>query len=407
MSVDLNKVKETLEEYGFSTSMLPLYFTSKIEDTMRGKDNFALRVDLPTKYEPIPEMPEVESSMFSKISDNDIICMYFQGIKMGSLTVKSINSIEPNLVAFGTKACNYCGTNIRKNNTIKNGCATLENNSYYYCFDCFKTMCPLCKSETNSVIAAKHKANLEKYEKRQPEILKCLQHNLKFIPAFVSTGECTCDVCSNNINLLSQNFMDGNSDFHVLGKMGTKWYYCRNSDIDVCMNCSETDKGKIVIEKHNLKAGYFRPICDYLNFGSIMDWIPIFVSQNTDYILYNANKSSPYFQRVAYCQNNNGFNIYVTGKEYSIIDSQDIMKTTARIQSSFDAKTTYHNFGLKMPTESIYKKFIGNGYQPSSNYTNPPFSSGNGNGNGNGGGLMSIANQINFYSGLGGLSYSN
>lgn len=361
MSVDLDKVKENLEELGFSSSLMPLYFTSSPTDLANNKSNFALKVNLPAKYEKLPEMPELTSSMFHKISDNDMIVMYFLGIKMGTLNIKCINYIEPKLVSTSQKKCNYCGINICKT-TSSNGCATLKNNAYYYCFDCNKSMCPLCHSETNVVIAAKHKANLEKYEQRQPMILACLQHNIKYIPAHVSCPQANCDVCGDKINIL-ENVATGNNDYNILGKMGTKWYYCRDNDVDVCMNCSETNEGKKQISKHKLQIGYYSPICDYLNFGSIMDWIPIFVTHNTDYILYNANKNSEYYQRIAYCNNNNGFKIYVTDDNYSIRDSQDIIKTFARLQRTICNSSACFNFGLIKRIE-----------QPKTQYT--PYSAG-------------------------------
>jgi len=118
------------------------------------------------------------------------------------------------------------------------------------------------------------------------------------------------------------------------------------------MTCSNNIKQKAFIKKNNLKITYYKPVCDYLKFGSILDWIPVYVSNTSDFILYNLNTNSPHYKKLAYCYNNNGFYISYLNQNIRLDSEMDIIKMESRILNCIDYE---HSL-------SIFKNIKNNSY---------------------------------------------
>lgn len=341
--VDLNKVKDELKSYGFKESVYPVYL-------LNNDNNTCLRADIPEKYESFPNLPMTPDDCYFKPATFDVIAMYFKGLTM-DLAINTINNWHPKTKEsfFGSaNTCDYCGTQIiRKNLYSHPGCAVLKDSSYYYCQDCYKHMCPLCHAETNIHIAFKNKTNLRKFEKRLPHVLNCInKHNMIYIPYLSSM--CSCDICGNSIKVFTLANSESNElKLHSFGKGKCEWYFDRDKDMDVCRSCALTEEGKEYINENDITLKPYYPVCHYSDIGSILDWIPIYVSQTSDFILYNMNPNSPKYKRMIYCYNDYGFHFYYMNDRYKVDCEMEIEKMNARILQCFDYERTMKIFNVK------------------------------------------------------------
>lgn len=92
-------------------------------------------------------------------------------------------------------------------------------------------------------------------------------------------------------------------------------YSSREYDIDICMSCSETEKGKDLIKKYDMiESPVVFLSLDY-EFGSVFDWIPFCTDGKDNYIAICANKDNIYNSYYAIiCKN------YANDYEYTIMN---------------------------------------------------------------------------------------
>lgn len=335
--IDFSKLRENLISFGFSESPHSHYLISKSK-------NLCIKANIPSNYGKFPNLPTTPVDNYFRLVNEDVILMFYQGITM-DLNIKKIYGHKPFIGNSIIQKCSYCNANIN-NNTEP---TPLHDASYYYCLDCQSIMCPLCHSETNYKIAFEHKVNMQKFSKRLNSILECTnKHEMTYIPASSIILPCTCDICKKYINLFHENHISDSLQIYSFGKNSIRWYLDREKDRDVCSQCSNDFEGQEFIKKHNLKLYNFKPVCDYLNFGSILDWIPIYVSSLTDFILYNLNVDSPYYKRLAYCHNNSGFYINTIDENIKLETDMDMMKLSAKLDRCIDYQSTIESFGVNV-----------------------------------------------------------
>jgi hypothetical protein len=339
--VDMDKIKNDLNSIGFIESIYPVYMVNNTE-------NKCFMVNLPNRYDNYPNLPNTGPDKFYQNTSNDIIVMYFQGLTM-NLVVNQINGIKPEINNNGSVKCSYCTSTINSNLHIKSGCAGYVDKSYYYCLDCFRVMCPLCHNETDLNTAIKHKANISNFWKRLPDVIKCInEHDMTLIPATAITPNCVCDICDETIELFRNfNTLDDNLNLYNFDKEQVAWYSNRGKEIDICMNCYDTEEGKQIIETNNLKLCPFIPVCYYTKFGSLLDWIPVYVSSASDFILCNLNPDSKYYQRLAFCSNYYGFNIYILPQRYSMKTEMETDKFHTKLGECIDFRSFCVGFHMQ------------------------------------------------------------
>jgi hypothetical protein len=346
--VDNDELKNGLKSIGFKESMYPIYLKNST-------NNSCLHVNIPETYSEIPFLPTTSESSFFRPASFDVILMFFKGITL-DLCVNNINKHPLYISSHYNRTCDHCNISIVHRHDNHQNSAVLKDRSYYYCQTCYKTMCPLCYSETNVHIAFKHKANLTNFYKRIDNVIDCIDnHNLCHITENSLTLQCYCDICNESIKLLNDINNEGDTiPLYSYGKDKVKWYTNRTTDNDICIGCSDTEEGKEFIDKNKLKIMIFYPLCYHMDFGSILDWIPVYVSCSSDFILYNANPDSKHHKRLAYCDNDNGFNIFYMDEIYRLDNDMEIEKMNARILECIDYTRTVQVFRLPLNEYSSF-----------------------------------------------------
>ena len=84
-----------------------------------------------------------------------------------------------------------------------------------------------------------------------------------------------------------------------------------------------------------------------MDFGSLLDWIPLYVSSAGDFILCNLNPESKHYNKLAYCMNDEGFNIYYLDDIYKVDNEMEIEKMNARVLECINFERTRDILNLK------------------------------------------------------------
>ena len=157
--------------------------------------------------------------------------------------------------------CDYCFTD-------------LKESKYYYCVDCYKSMCCLCFEEINEEIALKNGA--ENYALRKDALDNC-RHNHELLSQHFRKNF-DCDECDNQID-----------------PKGDILYRNVHDNIDLCGKCASSD----LLQKYNIQE--LKLTAKNTDaFGSMLDWAPYYVDEDGEsYILVNCNPESPFYGRIA------------------------------------------------------------------------------------------------------------
>lgn len=251
---------------------------------------------------------------------------YFESILKDDIRIKIINGIPTNF-DYEDLYCDYCDSNIgsmNKDEEISNG--------YWRCWDCQIDMCNLCHSEINEEIANQNGA--KNYHLRKDKIQACLlneenPHKLqkRTNTSFSMRG---CDLCNESIGI---------SDKFRWSEDPSKY-----DSKDICQKCSNTPNGM-----HHILLWKMQEVdtCKSLNevwnnceFGSIMDWIPIYKDDEYNMILVNRNPESKYYEDVCLmASDNHGRSGFFTIK----IDLDELWRGMEVIYNEFCDKLKENN----------------------------------------------------------------
>ncbi len=172
--------------------------------------------------------------------------------------------------------CSYCKIDLNR------------KDDYHHCYDCDKNMCKLCFEETSEEIAINN--FLDIWRSRKDKVKACRQHELssvkltRGIPIKDSEGMSfrNCDVC--------EKYFDVNVDKYL--------YFDGKTDYDMCETCADTEDGQNIIKEKKLEKTEFNLCVDVTDFGSMCDWIPLYVDDgNTIYMCLN--KDSKHYRKIA------------------------------------------------------------------------------------------------------------
>lgn len=219
-------------------------------------------------------------------TDTEFRDEYFNSILNDDMRIKIINGIPTNF-DYECLYCDYCGSSIgslNKENEISNG--------YWRCWCCQKDMCNLCHSEINETIAAQNGA--QNYHLRKDKIQTCLgisnegnPHKMQKRSNENFALRC-CDLCNEEIDITdkfrwSEDILNYNSK-------------------DICQKCSNTPNGMHHILLWKMQEidmnKTLNSIWNNCEFGSMMDWIPIYKDDEYNMILINCNPNSPYHNEI-------------------------------------------------------------------------------------------------------------
>lgn len=192
---------------------------------------------------------------------------YFQDDLCNS-RVKNVEGMSGSYLCLG---CDYCRT-------------LISGNCYFYCIDCHKDMCNLCKSETNEEIALQNGA--KNYASRK-DILSLCQNQHRIVERNICFGsDRVCDVCEKNC------------------AKGCYFVPEEENSFDICNECWESNKEKVQteIESRGGKEVFKQCTISFMQltrFGSLLDWKPIICDKEYHCILVNINRNSPYCGKFA------------------------------------------------------------------------------------------------------------
>lgn len=252
------------------------------KNILKFKEEPVMCMNIPNKYSYVLHTFDNKDNMFThkltnytKTTKNDII-NYFTMILETDKYIPIINDMfseyyyhqygyVKQLVSIN-KYCDYCGCYDR-------GLSTGT------CILCNKNMCLSCFKTKNCQISDE---NITYYFLDDAQT----QHMFENIEHCDVNISINCNCCLKNINV-------PNVDV----------YSSKIIDIDVCAECANTCNGEIIIKECNMvenKTLFLK----FGNFGSFVDWVPIYINPNNEYILLCMNHDNDNFNELALCYKN-------------------------------------------------------------------------------------------------------
>jgi len=199
--------------------------------------------------------PQNLTSVHTLVTD-DMVAEYF-----ADLSEERIQNVEGMCALRYGLGCDYCKTSVR-------------TNEYYYCTDCHKDMCLLCKSEVSEEIAVANGA--KNYASRKEALNLCQQQHALVDRQLALASDKNCDVCSENC------------------KEGCRYVELpENHTFDICERCWVTSQTEI--DAHGGKDSFKKCFVSFMQntrFGSLFDWKPIITDENNNYVFVNINRDS-------------------------------------------------------------------------------------------------------------------
>lgn len=249
MSIELSKMLKTIDSKVAYNNIIVV------------ENEIEIYAKVPSKYEELPELPDITG--LDKLEEKDIE-EFFMDILDDEVRLTSFEGIDTDPFFPGC-SCDYCHS-------------FSEGKMFRHCTTCNLDMCNKCFSETSEEIALKNRT--KKWVERKDALEECRKHNL-LVVVFTPTNV-HCDVCE--------------KDTHIDTR-----YSSREEDIDICMKCLDTPKGKELREKHELKLYKGdKTIQEQLCYGSVFDWLPVYRDEERNMILYNAVKDSENYGRFSF-----------------------------------------------------------------------------------------------------------
>lgn len=244
----------------------------QIKRFLKTDDEGLLYVNPPKQYEDFPTLREAKGLIpFEEKSIIDYL-KDFTVTTLDSYRIMEINGIE---LGDSGMMCDYC--------------KTLCKIDRKYCMDCHKDMCLLCFEEDEE--KAKQN-NCKNYHKRKDDLELCKTH--KLIDRSIWGRDC-------------------NKCYEYIYE--EEWYHDKKANEDYHLAC-KPDKD---VEKCKLDV-------DQLQYGSFVDWIPIYNDIDKENSIYlNLNKESPYFHRISVSSmdNHGRMGFYIT--DYTLDTLEELL----------------------------------------------------------------------------------
>lgn len=277
-------------------------------------EEYYLDVTIPDEYD--EELPEFEPIPDHSVQTLEQINTYFEELYEGDYRISVINgeyTTDPWGVHNSTSLeCDFCNYT--------------TSHSMHHCTECNKVMCDLCYGERTVEDAIRNGA--KRWHERKDALLKCFEHEAqgKFDRKEIDLVQVRCDVCGE----LS------------LEKMG-EWLMNRESDKDLCVECSTTPEGKEILKdsegewKMKSLSSASHPALN-TGYGSFLNWVPIMVSEEEGHMLmYNIVPSSEHYHKVALvaCDDHGrmGFHAINKGLDEMLEELRDLYKKYLEVKS--------------------------------------------------------------------------
>jgi hypothetical protein len=276
-------------------------------------DGVLLDVEMPYNYDKcIPEIKIDDNYRYCNNNDN---FKYFKDLSEKKIKIAVINDINLTETSRILKKCSYC-------------LCIVSNNGFpiRYCKQCKKNMCKLCYDEKSEEIALDNGS--KNWNMRKDDLKRCFDHVDELNIAH--NLPVNCDLC-------------GEKSKDCFGR----WYCNRSTDKDICPVCFYTDSGQIFIksERETWEGILYRDEYKNPNFGSMLNWVLLIDSDN-GYVLYNINKDSVHYHKIALAtiDNYDRHGIFIT--DYNLEELENTLKNEKSIKyllECLDHETYYEN----------------------------------------------------------------
>lgn len=325
MTVDNEKLKESLKSK-------EIIYTSKYSSSLLKRT--AVMLNVPDEYSFLEQIKEFRNDKYVYVTCMYEIKEYFKKILNGDQI-----SVINNTIVFVI---------MTKNNTL-------------IMKDMPSDHCTKCKSYSGRVFSVKCKECNDKYDfctkchKFEPEKDIICPKNKSHIMLFdhvsnVIDLSIKCDLCG-------QKFTEKNRGQDIMSSP--------EFDIDICLNCSKTEKGIEVIQKYKMEQNPILIDKLYYEFGSVFDWIPVYSAIFNDdflthYIAVCANSKNQYYGKIAIIKKCHNYN-YEKNKEkdlyeYTIIYSDIKSFTDDIINSNYSRTNIFDTFSDMYHKVSTYSE---------------------------------------------------
>lgn len=244
------------------------WFGIYTEPVIEIDEGVRLDVKIPRNHDTsLPVIDSIDGYTISTLENN---YDYFASLLDNEVKIFSIEG--ENLTENGRlhHDCDYCGTNV-----------DIKGYPIRSCSECKKSMCALCWEEKTEEIARKHGA--KNWHNRKDELMTCFSHVDKI--TISRELPINCNVC-------------GKSSRDIYGR----WNCNRDQDKDICPSCFYTERGQAFLNNEEGKWNVIQYKNDWPSsrFGSMLDWVILLEDEDEyDYVLYNINKESVNYHRIA------------------------------------------------------------------------------------------------------------
>jgi hypothetical protein len=100
-----------------------------------------------------------------------------------------------------------------------------------------------------------------------------------------------CDICHKSYSIFSD--------------PTEKIYSSLEYNVDICVDCSKTERGDYLIKKYKMKENNMLFLSLNYTFGSFCDWIPLFVDDKENFVCKCLNRDNVYYGYYAFVVKNN------------------------------------------------------------------------------------------------------
>jgi hypothetical protein len=221
----------------------------------------------PAEKADLPALREVEGLRMMTDQDRD---QHFDDLESGKKIIIIVEGM-PLSDRSCSFFCDYCQCNI------------FAPSGWQYCGTCHRDMCRLCHWE---LLNGRGTEGSTSYEKRKDKIDGCRDHPLqrRQLPC---EDQFSCNECGEEAGLPRYSNYEKE-----------EW-----DCTDLCLNCAKTEEGKKLIEEEKLVLVNRPPHpWQQTDFGSLKDWAPLYQDQDGSMVLFNWNRQSPHFQKLALFQ---------------------------------------------------------------------------------------------------------
>jgi hypothetical protein len=124
-------------------------------------------------------------------------------------------------------------------------------------------------------------------------------------------------------------------------------------DIDICSNCAKTEQGEYLTKIYGMTEYPHALITFNYEFGSVLDWVPIYSDNENNYITVCLNPDNQMYQNVSIVHKNNRGNYEHTIMNKSLNEITENVENVENLNLSKLARSQYERENLETQPEQM------------------------------------------------------